>query len=151
IGYHINYSRHHKHSYHLILHAELLGMTPADQVAVAHVARYHRGKPPRKRHAEFMALPPAQRKRVRRLAALLRVADGFDRGHVGAIDHVKVRLLDRALRLTPVAVPGASARLDLWGAARKGDLLAALLGRPVEVVGADGKVVTLDDVVHDAD
>ncbi|MFN9455202.1 MAG: hypothetical protein ACK6CY_14190, partial [Gemmatimonadota bacterium] len=151
IGYHINYSRHHKHSYHLILHAELLGMTPADQVAVAHVARYHRGKPPQKKHAEFVTLPPAQRKRVRRLAALLRVADGFDRGHVGAIDHVKVRVLDRAVRLTPVPVPGATPRLDLWGAARKSELLAELLRRPVEVIGPDGKVVRLDEVVHDAD
>lgn len=151
IGYHINYSRHHKHSYHLILHAELLGMTPADQVAVAHVARYHRGKPPQKKHTEYVALPPAQRKRVRRLAALLRVADGFDRGHVGAIDQVKVRVLDRAVRMTPVPAPGASPRLDLWGAARKSELLAELLRRPVEVIGPDGKVVRLDEIVHDAD
>ena len=42
-GYHISYERHHKHSYHLISHAELLGMSPAEQVVVANVARYHRG------------------------------------------------------------------------------------------------------------
>jgi exopolyphosphatase / guanosine-5'-triphosphate,3'-diphosphate pyrophosphatase len=42
VGYHINYEKHHKHSFHLISHAELLGMTPAEQVAIAHVARYHR-------------------------------------------------------------------------------------------------------------
>ncbi len=46
IGYHISYERHHKHSYHLILHAELLGMSPTEQVIVANVARYHRGAPP---------------------------------------------------------------------------------------------------------
>jgi hypothetical protein len=64
---------------------------------------------------------------------------------------VKVRLLDRALRLTPVAVPGATPRLDLWGASRKSDLLSELLDRPVEVVGPDGQVVRLDAVVQDAD
>jgi exopolyphosphatase/guanosine-5'-triphosphate,3'-diphosphate pyrophosphatase len=42
VGYHINYENHHKHSFHLISHAELLGMTPAEQIAIAHVARYHR-------------------------------------------------------------------------------------------------------------
>jgi len=39
VGYHINYDGHHKHSYHLILHADLLGMSPEEQVAVANVAR----------------------------------------------------------------------------------------------------------------
>ena len=31
VGYHINYDRHHKHSYHLILHAELLGIIRGKQ------------------------------------------------------------------------------------------------------------------------
>ena len=35
VGYHINYDRHHKHSYHLIAHAELLGITPAEQIVIA--------------------------------------------------------------------------------------------------------------------
>ena len=43
-GYHISYERHHKHSYHLILHADLLGMSPSEQVVIANVARYHRGE-----------------------------------------------------------------------------------------------------------
>ena len=43
VGYHINYDRHHKHSYHLIVHGELLGITPEEQVLIANVARYHRG------------------------------------------------------------------------------------------------------------
>ena len=32
VGYHISYDGHHKHSYHLILHAELLGLSPTEQV-----------------------------------------------------------------------------------------------------------------------
>ena len=46
------------------------------------------------------------RRRVRRLAAILRVADGFDRGHAGAVARIKVRWLGRAMRLT--AVPAKS-------------------------------------------
>lgn len=143
VGYHINYDRHHKHSYHLIAHAELLGVSPEEQVIIAHVARYHRGAPPRRAHREYGALDRATRRRIRRLAALLRVADGFDRGHVGAVRRIKVRWLERAIRLTVVPDGRArSVRLELWGANRKSALLAKVAGRPVEVVGPDGTVVS---------
>jgi exopolyphosphatase/guanosine-5'-triphosphate,3'-diphosphate pyrophosphatase len=75
-----------------------------------------------------------------RLAAILRLADGLDRGHVGAVERVKVRWMERALRITPVPVPRAkSLRLELWGASRKAGLLAQLIGVPVEIVGPRGK------------
>lgn len=142
VGYHINYDKHHKHSYHLILHADLLGMSPVEQVIVANVARYHRGNPPRRKHPNFGRLDRETRARIVRLAAILRVADGFDRGHVGGVQKVKVRWTDRALRLTAVPDPRARVlRLELWGASRKSALLAALAGIPVEIVAPDGSVV----------
>jgi exopolyphosphatase / guanosine-5'-triphosphate,3'-diphosphate pyrophosphatase len=142
VGYHINYDKHHKHSYHLILHADLLGMSPVEQVIVANVARYHRGAPPRRKHANFGRLDRTTRERIVRLAAILRVADGFDRGHVGGVQKVKVRWSDRALRLTAVPDPRARVlRLELWGASRKSALLSELVGIPVEIVAPDGTVV----------
>ena len=142
IGYHINYDRHHKHSYHLILHADLLGVTPEEQVLIANVARYHRGGEPKKKQREYAELDKPLRRRVKRLAALLRVADGFDRGHVGAIETVKVRWLDRAIRITPVpARADAPLRLEIWGAHRKSALLARVADRPVEIVAPDGSVL----------
>lgn len=56
IGYHISYDKHHKHSYYLITHADLLGMSPAEQVIVANVARYHRGAEPARKHANLAGL-----------------------------------------------------------------------------------------------
>ncbi|HJU90882.1 MAG TPA: Ppx/GppA phosphatase family protein [Gemmatimonadaceae bacterium] len=147
IGYHISYDKHHKHSYYLVLHAELLGMSPAEQVVVANVARYHRGKGPRKKQGNFGALDKATRKRIKRLAAILRVADGFDRGHVRNVERIKVRWSERSLRLTPVPrEPGQSLRLELWGANRKADLLADLVDVPVEIVSPGGGVVGVDDL-----
>jgi exopolyphosphatase/guanosine-5'-triphosphate,3'-diphosphate pyrophosphatase len=141
VGYHINYDRHHKHSFHLISHAELLGISPEEQVIVAHVARYHRGAPPRRSHREYGALDRTTRARIKRLAAILRVADGLDRGHVGAVHKVKVRWLKRAIRLAVVPeTRSRSVRLELWGASRKARLLEKLSGRPVEVVAPDGTV-----------
>ena len=142
IGYHISYSKHNKHSYYLIVHAELLGMTPGEQVIVANVARYHRGSPPKKKQRNFAALDKEMRARIKRLAAILRVADGFDRGHVSAVARVKTRWTERALRLTPVpSAKARSLRLELWGASRKSELLARVAGVPVEIVSPEGSIV----------
>ena len=139
IGYHISYSKHNKHSYYLILHAELLGMTPAEQVIVANVARYHRGSPPKKKHRNFGVLDRDLRSRIKRLAAILRVADGFDRGHIAGLSRVKTRWNERAFVLTRSPPPrplrqSPSLRLKLWGASRKSELLAKVARFPVEIV-----------------
>ncbi|HVH39203.1 MAG TPA: Ppx/GppA phosphatase family protein [Gemmatimonadaceae bacterium] len=142
VGYHINYEDHHKHSFHLIRHADLLGMSPEEQVVIALVARYHRGAAPKRKHGDFWDLSVEARARVRRLSALLRVADGFDRGHVGAVDKLKVRWLARAIRVTPVAKRAkGNMRLELWGASRKSALLADVAGLQVEVVSPTGVVI----------
>ena len=152
IGYHISYDKHNKHSYHLVEHAELLGMTPAEQIIVANVARYHRGAEPRKKHANYGGLEKPMRETIRRLAAILRVADGFDRGHANAVAEIKPRWMERALRLT--AVPSRQSnnlRLELWGAARKSKLLSEVAGVTVEIVAPDGSVTTYEDEVGAAD
>ncbi len=152
IGYHISYDQHNKHSYHLIEHAELLGMTPADQIIVANVARYHRGAEPRKKQRNYAGLDKPMRRTIKRLSAILRVADGFDRGHASAVAEIKARWLDRALRLTAVpARSGNNLRLELWGASRKSNLLSKVAGVPVEIVAPDGSVTTYDDEVGSAD
>lgn len=147
IGYHISFDGHHKHSYHLILHAELPGVTPTEQVVVANVARYHRGAVPKKKHENYGTLERGMRQRIKRLAALLRLADGFDRGHVGAVGSLEVRVEgaaeDARLRVTPRAARrGEALRLETWGALRKAGLLAELLKMPVEIESPDGTVAS---------
>jgi exopolyphosphatase / guanosine-5'-triphosphate,3'-diphosphate pyrophosphatase len=143
IGYHISYERHHKHSYHLILHAELLGMSPAEQVIVANLARYHRGAPPKKKHRNYGTLDGDMRRRIKRLAALLRVADGLDRGHSGAVRALRIRKVGSVLRLTPEAESEQQpVRLEAWGAHRKSALLADVLGMPIEIVAPDGSMLS---------
>jgi exopolyphosphatase/guanosine-5'-triphosphate,3'-diphosphate pyrophosphatase len=145
VGYHINYDQHHKHSYHLILHADLLGMTPDEQMMVANVARYHRGAAPKPKHETFGRLDSITRHRIEVLSAMLRVADGFDRGHIGAVASLKVRWSERAVRITAVPDPRARVlRLELWGASRKSGLLSEVCGRPVEIVAPGGAVVNPD-------
>jgi len=152
IGYHISYDKHNKHSYHLIEHAELLGMTPPEQIVVANIARYHRGAEPKKKHVNYGGLDKGMRETIKKLAGILRVADGFDRGHANAVGEIKVRWMERALRLTAVpARQSNNLRLELWGAARKSNLLAEVAGVSVEIVAPDGSVTTYEDEVGTAD
>jgi exopolyphosphatase/guanosine-5'-triphosphate,3'-diphosphate pyrophosphatase len=142
VGYHIGHARHHKHSFHLISHAELLGVSPEERMLIAHVARYHRGAEPKRKHREFAQLERENRRRIRLLASMLRLADGLDRGHVGAVRQVRIRFLKRALRVTLVPHSRAtSVRLEVWGGSRKAGLLEKVIGRAVELVATDGTVL----------
>ena len=135
VGQLVSYRKHHKHSFQLINHAERLGLPPRERGLVALISRYHRRNGPRKKHADFAALPAADRAVVRRLSGLLRVADGLDRGHTAAVNTLTTDLTSDALvvRIAP-RLKGADLGLECWGAARKADVLAKLLKREVKIV-----------------
>ena len=138
VGQLVSYRKHHKHSFQLIMHAERLGLSARDRLLVALLSRYHRRTIPRRKHPEFAALSPADQLVVRRLSALLRVADGLDRGHTAPVDTVATRLTPDALTITVVPrQAGADLGLECWGGSRKADLLAKLLGRDVVIRPAD--------------
>jgi exopolyphosphatase / guanosine-5'-triphosphate,3'-diphosphate pyrophosphatase len=138
VGQLVSYPKHHKHSYSLITHAERLGLSPRDRALVALVSRYHRQTGPRKRHPEFAALPAGDQEIVRRLSAILRVADGLDRGHSAAVEKVTSRLDAKALTLTvSPATKGTDLGLECWGASRKADVMAKLLQRDVVITPAE--------------
>src|SRR5690606_15111001 len=77
----ISSNRHHKHSRYLILHSGIEGLDESEVDMVAMIARYHRGPRPRKTHSRYGELDSSDRKRVKKLAALLRIADGLDSDH----------------------------------------------------------------------
>lgn len=150
IGYHISYERHHKHSYHLIVHAELLGIPPVEQVAIANIARYHRGAHPLRKHETYGQLEKQLRRRIKRLSAILRIADGLDRGHMAAVADVRVRWMPRAIRITPIPRNARDPlRLEIWGAHHKSELLAEISGVPVEIITPDRKVFSSDAIGAD--
>jgi exopolyphosphatase/guanosine-5'-triphosphate,3'-diphosphate pyrophosphatase len=137
VGQLVSYRSHHKHSYHLIAHAESLPFTPRERLLVALISRYHRKRGPGKKHPEFAKLEPEDRARVRRLAALLRVACGLDRGHVSAVEAMRLKMMPERLLIDVVPrLVTTDLKLELWGAQRKADLLGKLLGREVVIRAA---------------
>ena len=83
IGWTVSHDKHHKHTYRLIQEnrQRLSSFTATEVVLVANIARYHRKSLPALKHEAFATLPAADREVVRKLAALLRIADGLDRPH----------------------------------------------------------------------
>ncbi|MBI2824832.1 MAG: Ppx/GppA family phosphatase [Planctomycetia bacterium] len=135
VGYLIDYDRHHKHSYHLILNSRLAGFRPQELELIANIARYHRGGKPKAKHANFERLAPADRERVRHLAAILRVAGGLDRSHSQRVRGVRLEFDNGAITMHVTAddLP----EVDLWGARRRCKFFTWVFDTPLSVEWVD--------------
>jgi exopolyphosphatase/guanosine-5'-triphosphate,3'-diphosphate pyrophosphatase len=71
------------------------------------------------------------------LAGLLRVADGLDYGHTGAVERLDVTIAGGALRVELRS--GQDLELALWGARSKRHLLERVLAQRLEVCAPDGE------------
>jgi exopolyphosphatase/guanosine-5'-triphosphate,3'-diphosphate pyrophosphatase len=130
IGHAIDHDRHQRHTFYLVRASELLGFSPVEIEVIALVARGHRKQAPRLSDPEMQALPPASRRLVRGLAALLRLADALDRTHFGVIKQLGISRQGGRLVIA-VETGGESAELELWAAERRVDSLSRLLDRRV--------------------
>ncbi len=126
IGQHISYAKHHKHSLYLIHHSEIPGIAPNELPLVALVARYHRRAEPRRSHYLYRDLGPRNRRRVERLAALLRIADSLDREHLQRVHSVEARVHEHRLELR--LERRGRLLLEQWALRKKGKLFARIFG-----------------------
>jgi exopolyphosphatase/guanosine-5'-triphosphate,3'-diphosphate pyrophosphatase len=132
VGYLISHSKHHKHAYHLIMHGDLPGFSPAEIELIANVARYHRRAFPKKSHVNLARLSADDRRLIARLSGILRIADGLDRTHAQSVTGVKVRALRGRLRLSLQS--NASPQVERLEAERKSDLFTKAFNTDVELV-----------------
>ena len=119
-GYFISYSSHHKHSYHLIRHAELFGFTPRERELIAQVARYHRKSPPKRKHDAFQSLKEKDQVAVARLGGILRLADGLDRRRNSLVQHISCQFGGSSVTINLTATEDIS--VEVFGANAKKDL-----------------------------
>lgn len=88
---------HHKKACAIILKDRTLPFDTERRTIVALVARYHRRAFPKENHPYFSEISPKAKRIVKRLAALLRIADGLDRGHISSVQHLKCRVTAQKL------------------------------------------------------
>jgi exopolyphosphatase/guanosine-5'-triphosphate,3'-diphosphate pyrophosphatase len=122
VGDYIHYSGHHKHSYYLIQHADIMGITPDERAIIANIARYHRKGPPDPSHPNFRDLSKEARGKVRGLAAILRIADALDREHEQKIESVRAAADRSAGRVTLFLRGGEDRELEEWTVGAKASL-----------------------------
>lgn len=120
---------HHKHSARLIRKHPWKHLGREEVELVAQIARYHRRALPCNEHTDYFSLSPDRRDVVRRLAALLRLADAFDRSHVQLVQDLRVRHLRDAIEITLIS--RESPAREIAGAAKKENLAREVFGRPL--------------------
>ncbi len=131
IGQFISFKRHHKHSLYLLTHSELPGISPREMLVIANLARYHRKRHPHLDHPEFAALAPADQERVRRLAAILRLADAMDREHMQRVRLVRAR--PEGDELVLMIEGEGDLLLEKWALKKKSGLFSEVYGRQVRI------------------
>lgn len=132
IGHHIRHQSHHQHTYYLIMNCELLGFRRDEIEMIALTARFHRKAPPKESDPLLAGLSKVDRRTLRALIALLRVADGLDRTHYGVVRAVTVRRDGRRIAVV-LDTAGEDAEMEVWEAARRGVLLGQLLDGALEI------------------
>ncbi len=131
IGYFISYDRHHRHTYHLIRHADLFGFTPRERELIANIARYHRKAKPKSSHESFAALNPDDQQLVRRLGGIVRLADGLDRRRNRQVKQIECRLTAGQLEI--ILKSPRELSVELYGARSKCDLFVQAFDLPLTV------------------
>lgn len=122
---------HHKTALRIILDSPILPLGRRERLIIGGIARYHRGALPKEKHEHFADLEPADRETVRRLAAILRVADGLDRTHGDVVRGLSCQVTPKSVAIhCQVAGPAEEER---EAAQAKGDLFEEVFERRLAV------------------
>jgi len=135
VGDYVSYGGHHKHSYYLIQHSDIMGLTPVERAIVANVARYHRKSPPDPSHPNFRDLDKDSRSKVRSLAAILRIADALDREHLGKVKAVRAEIDGKGRKMNLLLSGDEERELEEWTVRAKSELLRDVFDLDVTIAG----------------
>ena len=109
IGEVVHRQSHHKHSEYMILNGRIPGLESPEREMVAAVARAHRKTAPDpKKHSSYAGLPSGKQAEVRKMAALLRIADALDADHRQKIVRLRAEVTGKKVRLECEAVANGS-------------------------------------------
>ena len=131
IGHAVSYQRHHKHTYYLIRNADLPGLSEHERELVALVARFHRKNPPESGHEDLADLTRAEVQMVRKLSALLRIADALDRSHHQPVARLRAKASSAGVHVRLSS--RAPIDLELWDAAHEAATFRRIFRRALQL------------------
>jgi exopolyphosphatase/guanosine-5'-triphosphate,3'-diphosphate pyrophosphatase len=129
IGLFIGNRGHHKHSLYLIRNSNIFGFGARDTLLTALVARYHRRASPKQTHSDYTSLDRESRAVVLKLAAILRVADAFDRSHIQRFRSIEIDVERDRVLITVPSIPDLS--LENAALRQKADLFHQVYGKSI--------------------
>ena len=124
IGYYIDEKSHNKHSMNMIIEHGLEGFNETEEKIIGCVCRYHRGSlPDKKEHDVYNTLDKKERKIVKRLAGILKIADGLATERHNLIKNIIINYDEENKIAEFVLIPSVKEFLpDITTAIRKRDL-----------------------------
>ena len=132
IGVAVNYDDQHRHSQYLTLNAGLPGFSPRELILTGLIARYHRKGDPDASELGDLG-QQGDDDRLRLLCGVIRLAEQLERSRDRAITDVRVSVNGGGVSLAAACDPSRDTTVPIWAARRNLDLLAAALGRDVEI------------------
>jgi len=100
VGHTVSNRGHHKHGEYLTLNGDIAGLNGRDRNLVAAAVRYHNRKAePSGNHPAYGALNNSDQRLARRLASILRIAEGLDHSHRQRISGVQAKFQRGAVGL----------------------------------------------------
>lgn len=134
VGYLISVDQHHKHSYYIICHCVMPGFTIDEAEIIANIARYHRKSHPKKGHENFLKLNEQKQDIIRKLAGILRIAEGIDRRQQQIVSDVRVKSNGNKIQIELIpSGNGTIPDIEAWGAERRKALLEEAIKVKIEV------------------
>lgn len=124
VGYYIDSKSHNKHSRDMVIRYGIEGFSEQETLMTASICRYHRGNlPDKNKHELYGGFEKKERKIVKCLGGILRVADGLDRAHLSLIKKIKINYDEDNNIVEILLTPNTPEfRPDITSAIRKRDL-----------------------------
>ena len=133
IGLSIAHSKHHLHSYYIIKNADLFGFTENEKEIIANICKYHRKNEPKPHQSVFHLLTEEEAEIVKKLVAILRIADGLDRMHSSSIAIKKCKIDKKGIYIY-IQSQKKDIDVNIWGAENKKSLFEEVFGLPIYFV-----------------
>ena len=124
IGYFIEVKSHNKHSMKMIIEDGLEGFDDRETKIIGCICRYHRGGlQDKNEHEVYNTFEKKDRKTVKRLGGILKLADGLGKGDFNFIEKIKINF-DEKNKIAEIVLSGKNStyKPDISGAIRKRDL-----------------------------
>jgi exopolyphosphatase/guanosine-5'-triphosphate,3'-diphosphate pyrophosphatase len=123
VGLAISQAGYHKHGYYIIKNSEqMVGFSNSEIEIIALIVRYHRKSIPKPKHEEFKALVDEDQILVKKLAALLKLADAMDRSLKKNIVDIKATIQENTVMLKLIPKRRSNPHLELYALDENKDL-----------------------------